>query len=65
MLTVATTSVEDMSAFVNLLGNGFFPIALCGVLLFIIWKLTGVLGEIKTTLSLMNERLGNLVKKDE
>lgn len=65
MLTLLTTDAEQMMQFVNILGNGFFPIALCGVLLFIIWKLIGLLGEIKITLTLMNERLGKLVTKDE
>ena len=65
MLTVATTSADEISAIVNILGNGFFPIACCGMLFYLLFKFQKTMNDINTNLALMNERLLQLEKKDE
>lgn len=57
--------MDNLNEFINIMGNGFFPIVCCGFLFYLLKDLTKALNEIKNSLSIMNERMTNLEKKDE
>lgn len=57
--------MDNLNEFINIMGNGFFPIVCCGFLFYLLKDLTKALNEIKNSLSIMNERMSNLEKKDE
>ena len=49
--------MENLSDFVNIFGNGFFPIVACAVMFWQNSKLQNTLTEICSSLALMNERI--------
>ena len=55
--------MDGLQEFVNVFGNGFFPIVCCGVLFWLLSKLQKTLTEISESLVLMNERLKDIENK--
>ena len=49
--------MENLSDFVNIFGNGFFPIVACAVMFWQNSKFQNTMSEICSNLALMNERL--------
>ncbi len=55
----------DLNEIVNVLGNGFFPIAACAFMFYQNNKLSNTLAQLSTTLSGINQRLDNIEDKLE
>lgn len=57
--------MENLQDFINLLGNGFFPIVACGIMFYQNSKLQETLKEVSSSLLLMNERIEKMEDKLE
>lgn len=55
--------MDGLQDFIQMFGNGFFPIIACCVMFWLLSKLQKTLTEISESLVLMNERLKDIENK--